>query len=129
MGLSHLILVRNLINTSLWVKVSIVFSKELSSTSKEKERVITSTLPSIPIRSMLISRFESSGGRLQVYETSMILFFVFTTWIWFENIWIWVMVLISTFWILLKFKMLLFHCAYDLEKPRIVIHVPSLIRA
>ena len=25
--------------------------------------------------------------------------------------------------------MLFFHCAYDLEKPKIVLHVPNLIRA
>ena len=76
------------------------------------------------------SRFESFGGRLWVYETFTILFFIFTMWIWFENIQIWGMVFISTFWIPLKFKNVIFPLCKGFKKShKIVMHVPNLIRA
>ena len=65
---SHLNLVRNLINTPLGVKVFISFMESCLPCPKRK-RVIASTFPSNPIKSLSKSRFKSSGERLWIYET------------------------------------------------------------
>ena len=112
-GWCYISLVGSLINTPLGVKIPIAFSREPSSIFRERERerkkrVITSTLPFIPTKSVSRSRFESLGGRIWVYETFVISFFIFTTWIWYGNIWIWGLVFIRIFWIPLNFKKVIF---------------------
>ena len=127
MGSNHLFLVGNPMNTPLRVQVLKAFSRKSSSISKERERVIASTLPSIPIGSVSRSRFELLGRRLRVYKTSAISFFIFTMWIWFGNIWIWGVVFVR---IPLKFKNVIFSmCIGFRKKPWIVMHVPNLIQA
>ena len=68
----------------LRVRVSITFSRKSSSTSKEIG--ITFTFFSILIGSVSRSRFESSDGKLWVYQTFTTSFFIFIVWIQFRNI-------------------------------------------